>query len=182
MDSSLDSSDIQLRETIENYQNIFHSSLRTISSENDNISGLRFGKTLLCLKSICQQTHRISVEDMFFVARHLSAQKSPAIAEIIREEFGIDISADQEMIKAEPSASLINSETPIDIKNQQQLLSSLQLPSYLNAYYSQLQQRKNSFELANSQQQKSLIANSIFNNIRNPFLFHLPNYPSQTFV
>lgn len=181
MDSSLDSSDIQLRETIENYQNIFHSSLRTISSENDNLSGLRFGKTLLCLKSICQQTHRISVEDMFFVARHLSAQKSPSIAEIIRE--GFDMSADQEMIKAEPSANQVtNSETPIDIKNQQQLLSSLQLPNYLNAYYSQMQQRKNNFELANSQQQKSLIANSIFNNIRNPFLFHLPNYPSQTFV
>jgi len=152
---------------------MFHTSLKNLSSENDNISGLKFGKTLLCLKSICQQTNRISVEEMFFTNGKKS-DKLTSISDIIRDELenGTD---SQVMVKTE--TNLINSD-PSDSKNIQML--SLNLPSYLNAYYSTMQ-RKANFDLVNNQQ-KNLIANSLFNNMRSPFLFQLPNYSSQTFV
>ena len=138
--------------------------LKNSSNETDNTNGLKFGKTLLCLKKICQITLKESVEDLFFNREFTNNSKILVTSEInVILENTSSKAADLSSHKEEMTkANQINS-----------LMFSLQLPSYLNAYYSSLQTKTNFGDASSIQ--KNLFPNSLLNNFRQPFFHQLPN-------
>lgn len=155
---------MEYKSIIENYQNYFHNMLKNSANETDNSNGLKFGKTLLCLKQICQITHKESVEDLFFNNESTSNSKILVISEINEKLENISSKTSEFQIHKQEitKANQINS-----------LMFSLQLPSYLNAYYSSLQRKTNTVDAKSFQ--RNSFPHSLLNNFRQPFFLQLPS-------
>ncbi len=196
------SNDSVFKETVESYQNIFHTSLKSISAENDNMAGLRFGKTLLCLKATCHIAYKESVEDLFFNSMDERRQSVHSLIQIILEkdptnleqgavfwQFKDESKESNEKERSE-EAIVINNENSNNHASLNNFIP-LQIPSYLSAYYNSMQKKNNLDIIAsnihnNIASNKHVQANNSFahcflNSLRNPFLFQAPKQ-TQSFV
>ncbi len=173
------------------------------------MSGLRFGKTLLCLKTACQITHKESVEELFFNS-FTNDKKNNSVKSFIETIFEKNpVNTEQAIFlwktkdeikecnykeKAEEIA-MTNNENLNNQANFNHFIP-IQLPTYLNAYYNSLLKKNNldiitnsihnSLQNSGSNKQTVMTANNPFttcflNNLRNPFLFQMPQQ-TQTFV
>lgn len=116
------------------------------------------------------------------------------IQDLLEKNYGnMELQRSKEELKENNDQPMSSVDDKNEMKNQiNSSLLSLQLPSYLTAYYSTLQRKNNMDTIANCGQNsnhgnKKLqamtnpLTTSIFNHLRNPFFYQLPKL-KQSFV
>ncbi len=158
---------------IEIYQNNNHVSLKLIANEKDKQKGLKFGKILLSLRSICQLVLSISIENLFFKTT------------VNGRQFNVAVFLKEMIQKNEKTAAMSDLRERHSFLNYNNILA-FNLPSYLTAAYYKYYYNKTSIEIdsdATNGTTSDIIHNSnpisngksLLSSPKNPFFYQMIN-------